>query len=746
MKQNRSKLKGYFKKGAIPTEANYADLIDSMITQDEDSVAKLPNEPLRIIANGAEEALLNFYPAEQTQSTPSWQVRQKPGGKPGLSIADSADNRLFIEGGNGNVGIGTTAPGAKLRVQGVQDRVSLHVGDGSGNDFTMDVAGGQGLVSLVAGARIKPDGTGYTFLGTRGASKLTLHDGQIKFHTSDATSGAANAEAAGLANPKMVLTNEGNLGIGAAAPEVKLEVSGDSLIGGKLKVSGDLTVQGNAITAGSVYAGGNPVVYENFEIYLRGSAFESLDGNNTYLRVANQSMNMDTSRGINTVILNPNGTFKAKATYDLYGNAGLWNDWATWVNNIAANGDIVASASFDALNNAVLGGAAESLLRSIGAVEAFSAVKGHQRSPYVLLFIKGGKAAEVSVPYRGANAQLKTTYYDLLNNNVHGDDFVRRSPLYHRMYPDNPLVYQDIFDAKNAGAVVKFGNPQYDETTYTNKNLWNERPIIRFGSDNEADGNGALVTIPPGYDTVWVRVLGDRWTAMKAYFTDGAKEDLGLWPGGYRATNCYCPDGSLSDGVHFSTDNQNRTAHQWLPIPAGRSGQLALVAKPNTNWHFWVSGLAFSRNPWGHAGHSAVAYHWGLNGSERIKWNTHIWNDDVLAEITAKTNSVLVVPVVPNGRDKLLYLVEHNNNWNGAMHNGITVNGTPIERFLATYDNPFARHWNSKFYERYFAARIPAGLIDAKSRWLKVKIDMSKQTNSIYFREIGTHDLDTPLG
>jgi hypothetical protein len=539
----------------------------------------------------------------------------------------------------------------------------------------------------------------------------------------------------------MVLTNEGNRD-GAAAPEVKLEVSGDSLIGGKLKVSGDHR-PGQRHHRRFRLRRSNPVVYENFEIYLRGSPLsprreQHLSQGRQYLH------EYGCLAGINTVILNPNGAPGAKASHDLWANASLWNDWATWVNANAANGDIVAVASFDALNNAVLGGAAESLLRSIGAVEAFSAVKsGGQRSPYVLLFIKGGKATEVSVPYKGPNAHLKTTYFDLLNNNVRGNNF--GGPLYHRMYPENPLVYQDIFNAKNAGAIVKFGNPRYDETTYTSKNLWNERPIIKFGGDKEDDGNGALVTIPPGYDTVWVRVLGDRWTVMKAYFTDGAKENLGLWAGGYRATNCYCPDGSLSDGVHFSTDNQNRTAHQWLPIPTGRSGQLALVAKPNTNWEFWVSGLAFSRNPWGHAGQSAVAYHWKLNGGDEVKWNTHLWNDDVLAEITAKTNSVLVVPVVPNGRDKLLYLVEHNNNWNGAMHNGITVNGTPIERFLATYDNPFARHWNSKFYERYFAARIPASLIPA-DRWLKVRIDMSKQTNSIYFREIGTHDLDTPLG
>ena len=112
--------------------------------------------------------------------------------------------------------------------------------------------------------------------------------------------------------------------------------------------------------------------------------------------------------------------------------------------------------------------------------------------------------------------------------------------------------------------------------------------------------------------------------------------------------------------------------------------------------------------------------------------------------ISPKTNLELKVPVVPSGRDKLLYLVEYNDEWNGCMHTGITANGQKIERFMATYDNPFARHWNSKFYERYIAARIPAALIPANARWLSVRIDMSKQDEGIYFRQIGTHDLDMP--
>jgi hypothetical protein len=115
-----------------------------------------------------------------------------------------------------------------------------------------------------------------------------------------------------------------------------------------------------------------------------------------------------------------------------------------------------------------------------------------------------------------------------------------------------------------------------------------------------------------------------------------------------------------------------------------------------------------------------------------------------MTRIDAKTNLILRVPVVPSNRDKLLYFVDFNDNWNDCMHAGITVDRNPIERLLATYDNPFARHWNSKFYERYIAARIPAGLIPANARYLDVSIDMSKQNEGIHVREIGTHDLDVP--
>jgi hypothetical protein len=622
VKRNRSTLKEYFKKGCIPTESNFADLIDSMLNQEEDNIDKSLNGPLSVAPFGADEDLISFKPSGQNGKT-GWQLKQKAGEKPGLSIGEGTDSRLFIESGTGNVGIGMATPGARLEVNG------------------------------------------------------------------------------------------------------------------SLKVSGDVKA------SGTLYAGGNPVVFENFEIHLQGSAYESSEGNSNFLRIANIPVDMPNGRGLNTVILSPKGAFKNKTTHDVYENHTRWNDWATWVQNNASAGDIVAVASFDALQIAPKGGAAESLLRQVGALEAFSAVKGHQRSPYALLFVMGGRAAEVSIPHKGPNAKLRTTYYDLLTNRVRDDKYVRRSLLHHRMYPNDPLVYQDIFEARDAKVITKYGNPLYDDGTYSKPGSWNGRRIIRYGRDNENDGNGALVTIPAGYDTVWIRVLGERWTLVKAYFTDGQGEQLGLWAGGWRAANSYSPDGSLADSY--------QVAHQWLPIPAGRSGNLALIAKKigdlGTNGEFWLSGVAFSRNPWSHAAQSGVAIHWASNGGNGTDWgeNWHAWNNDVLSKIPQNTNHELMVPVLPSGRDKLLYLVEHNSNWNGAMHSGITVENQPIERLMATYDNPFARHWNGKFYERYIAAHIPAGLIPANKRWLSVRINMTKQDQGIHFREIGTHDFDVPL-
>ncbi|KST68628.1 phage tail protein [Mastigocoleus testarum] len=200
---------------------------------------------------------------------------------------------------------------------------------------------------------------------------------------------------------------------------LRIDASGNLRIGTKTPDSNyKLDVDGNTNVNGTIYRGGNPLIYENYEIYLRGSAFESTGGNNTYLRIANVSIPMNNGRGLNTVVLNPNGSYKSKITHDVFSTANNWNTWADWINNASnvVDGDVVAVASYDAIRNAPTGGSAETLLRAINALRVFAAQQGNVRSPYALLFIKGQTGAmEVSQPYKGPNAHLKTTYYELFN-------------------------------------------------------------------------------------------------------------------------------------------------------------------------------------------------------------------------------------------------------------------------------------------------------------------------------------------
>ncbi len=63
-KKSRTELKNFFVKNAIPTESNFADLIDAMLNQKEDGIAKPAGNPLCIEATGDAGSLrkaINFY-------------------------------------------------------------------------------------------------------------------------------------------------------------------------------------------------------------------------------------------------------------------------------------------------------------------------------------------------------------------------------------------------------------------------------------------------------------------------------------------------------------------------------------------------------------------------------------------------------------------------------------------------------------------------------------------------------------
>jgi streptogramin lyase len=610
--------------------------------------------------------------------------------------------------------------------------------------------------------------------------------------------------------------------------------------------------------------------------------------------------------------------------------------------------------------------------------------------------------------------------------------FISTSRMVRRMYPASPLIYEDIFVALDRGVIAKLGNPRLLDdwnVRHTADRPYRGRPLLQLGSPNDSDGNGAVVTVPEGYNTLWLRVHGGGGNiGLKAYFLDGAGEALGHWSGAQRPYQV-CPDGSLPDNAGAKEGYD----HQWLAIPVGRSGKVALISQ-QSDVYVWYSGVAFSRNPWAHAAQSARGYALGFNGSRGVTWhsaqsfgdqagsiapsqagsysfsaqwgsrgsgngqfsnptgvavdsrgnvyvadfNNHriqkfdsngrylmqwggsgsdsgqfngsqgvavdssgnvyvadrsnhriqkfdsngryliqwsgndslyyptgvavdssgnvyvadmeyhriqkfdsdggylmrwggngsgsgqfsqphdvavdssgnvyvvdygnhriqkfssnggyltqwgslgsgnrqfqspigvavdssgsVYVADTLNHRIQKFDSdggyltqwgskgsgngqfsmpmnvavdssgnvyvadyenhriqkfaqgglVLQVPVIPNGRDKLLYLVnaprlrenDEGSYDNGLQFTALRVNGQPVERFLATYDNPFAHFWNSRPGCNYNAALIPAERIPADARFLSVEIDLSRQFDDIKFREVGTHDLDVPL-
>src|SRR5690349_8322545 len=101
-KKSRAALKSYFVRNAIPTEGQFAQLIDTALNQRDDGLVKPAGDPLSIEAVGDDTGFkkaLNFY-TRFADADPAWTVSLRPradpadptSGRPGLSINDAAGN------------------------------------------------------------------------------------------------------------------------------------------------------------------------------------------------------------------------------------------------------------------------------------------------------------------------------------------------------------------------------------------------------------------------------------------------------------------------------------------------------------------------------------------------------------------------------------------------------------------------------------------------------------------------------
>jgi hypothetical protein len=218
-KKSRAVLKSYFVKNAIPTEQQFAQVMDSMLNQRDDGLVKVAGDPLSIEATGDDTGFkkaLNFY-NRLSDNAPAWTVSLRPRsnladpqtGHAGLSINDAAGNsRLAVDAATGRVGIGTVTPGEQLEVSGRIKAGPLAIGPWPANPAQ--------YVFFGAGTLDQAQQGNYALLQSFGGG-----DAGTTFVNSPATVRfrIGNAD-------RMVLAQNGSLGIGTPTPSEPLEVNG----------------------------------------------------------------------------------------------------------------------------------------------------------------------------------------------------------------------------------------------------------------------------------------------------------------------------------------------------------------------------------------------------------------------------------------------------------------------------------------------------------------------------------------
>lgn len=111
---------------------------------------------------------------------------------------------------DGKIGVGMTQPEFRMDIYGRTTNM-LRMGVNDGNDLTFDVASGTGLANIVGGAK-KLSSSAYHYTGTRGASRIQLHDGMLRFYTSNSITGTTNQEVTWSLG--VVQDKDGKVGIG----------------------------------------------------------------------------------------------------------------------------------------------------------------------------------------------------------------------------------------------------------------------------------------------------------------------------------------------------------------------------------------------------------------------------------------------------------------------------------------------------------------------------------------------------
>ena len=133
-KQNRNTLKNYFKKGALPSQEQFGDLIDSSLNMVDEGFTGTPPNGVHITTQGDHDSLLTFFRGKNPEH-PKWALGfQGEADRLHLFPATKGDTpaAAFTVTPDGQVGVKQDNPAWQLDVNGVvgaKGRIGVHLPD-----------------------------------------------------------------------------------------------------------------------------------------------------------------------------------------------------------------------------------------------------------------------------------------------------------------------------------------------------------------------------------------------------------------------------------------------------------------------------------------------------------------------------------------------------------------------------------------------------------------------------------------
>jgi hypothetical protein len=329
------------------------------------------------------------------------------------------------------------------------------------------------------------------------------------------------------------------------------------------------------------------------------------------------------------------------------------------------------------------------------------------------------------------------------------------SPVNQYMYlPKQNIMWNNLDEHKDTKFRVVGAGHKWTTYKHYSKNCYQLDPRL-----NNPIGTGIEIDVPEfqvddedayvdgmDFTVLWIRLRLDSWSTFRVYAKneDGKYESFGSYAMRYDALNSISPDGGMQ--------NAEWAHYTWYPIPIKLNKERkVIVNSPYNEGSLWFCGFAFSTNPWNHCKVSASTLYLNLNRDEtNTTWGRDQiiqgwyddWNRHEMGRFTAGNKTTFKIPFVNSGRNKIFYVVEHNETWAPSIIS-VSVNNTIIGNLYTSFDNPFARHFNSKQYQRYYGAVIPVELIPSGEKYLTITIDTTLPYQNhwgLQTREVGTHD------